>query len=325
MATFLLEVGTEELPASFIDEALAQWRSQIPISLAEVHLNPGEISVYGTPRRLAIQIKGLPQQQPDREEEVKGPPAKAAFKDGKPAKAAIGFAKSRGIGVDALEVRDTDKGAFVFVQQQIPGRPTSEILSALTPQWIMGLEGKRFMRWGDGDLKFPRPIRWLLNLLDDQVLPLTLGNGSEQRISGNQSQGHRVLHPEPVQINHAEDYVTALRQAYVEVDPKQRRAKIQAQVNAAAESVSGEPMISETLLQEVVNLVEWPTAVVGQFDPAFLEIPDEVTVIEMEGHQRYFPITENGPSEKLLPYFITVSNGDPTQSDLIAAGKGRGN
>ncbi|HEY9659305.1 MAG TPA: glycine--tRNA ligase subunit beta, partial [Allocoleopsis sp.] len=323
MVTFLLEVGTEELPASFVSSALEQWKSRIPASLTESFLTSETIEFYGTPRRLAVLIQGLPEQQPDREEEVKGPPAQAAFKDGKPTKAAEGFARSRGISLDALEIRSTDKGEFVFVQQQIPGRPTAEILTELVPQWIFGLEGKRFMRWGDGDLRFPRPIRWLVSLLDDVVLPITLVNGAESCSSDRVSQGHRILHPDPVVIPHAYEYVACLRSAFVEVDPAQRRTTIEAQAQVAAKSVGGVASINPSLLAEVIDLVEFPTAVVGKFDLEFLQLPPEVIITEMESHQRYFPVLKSAGSTELLPHFITISNGDPTKADIIAAGNQR--
>ncbi|HEY9696947.1 MAG TPA: glycine--tRNA ligase subunit beta [Trichocoleus sp.] len=323
MTAFLLEVGTEELPASFVNDALAQWRSSIPPRLSEAFLSFESVEVYATPRRLAVLIQGLPVRQPDREEEVKGPAAQNAFKDGKPTKAAEGFARSRGVDVSALEVRSTDKGEFVFVKQSIPGRPTAEILTELVPQWITSLEGKRFMRWGDGDLRFPRPIRWLVALLDDAVLPLTLVNGSESCTSDRISQGHRVLHPAPVVIPHAAAYPETLRQAYVEVSSSKRQIEIEEQARSAAQSVQGFASISPHLLQEVRDLVEFPTAVVGKFDPEFLELPAEVIVTEMESHQRYFPILKSEESTELLPYFITISNGDPMKSDIIAAGNAR--
>lgn len=323
MATFLLEVGTEELPASFLDDAFDQWRSRIPTSLDEQFLTPESVEVYGTPRRLAVLINGLPDRQPDREEEAKGPPAQAAFKNGKPTKAAEGFARSRGVDVSALEVRQTDKGEFVFVQLNIPGRPTAEILTELVPEWITKLEGKRFMRWGDGDLRFPRPIRWLVALLDDAVLPITLVNGSETCTSDRHSQGHRILSPGIIEIPSASAYLDCLQQAHIEVDPQHRKATIQKQAQAAAAKIGGVASISDSLLQEVVNLVESPTIVVGQFDGDFLEIPAEVTVTEMESHQRYFPVFSAEQTTELMPYFITVSNGDPAKSDLIAAGNER--
>ncbi|MBE9136036.1 glycine--tRNA ligase subunit beta [Nodosilinea sp. LEGE 07088] len=323
MATFLLEVGTEELPASFVDDALDQWQARVEAELTELTLTPEAVRFYGTPRRLAMLLDGLPLRQPDRQEEVKGPPAQAAFKAGQPTQAAVGFARSRGVELSALEVRDTDKGAFVFVNQSILGRPTSQILAELIPQWILGLEGKRFMRWGDGDLRFPRPIRWLVALLDGDVLPVTLENGSTLCQSDRISHGHRVLHPAPVPLGRAQDYIEALRSAYVEIDPAARRLLIQRQVEAAAKPLGGVPMMSPALLDEVTNLVEWPTAVVGKFDPEFLELPPEVVVIEMESHQRYFSLCQSADDLALMPYFITISNGDPSKDAIIAEGNAR--
>ena len=323
MATFLLEVGTEELPASFVSEAIAQWKAKIPTELEDVFLAPDSIQYYGTPRRLALVIDGLPDQQPDREEEAKGPPAKAAFKDGKPTKAATGFAASRGVSVEDLEVRDTGKGEFVFVQQTIPGRPTAEILQEKVLGWITGLEGNRFMRWGDGELRFPRPIRWLVTLLENELLPVTIENGSEVVKSDRTSYGHRVLSPDPIRFKTAKDYVDTLEKAYVSVDPAVRRDTILKQVQKVANSVKGQAVVSDSLVSEIVDLVEWPTAVMGNFDAEFLEIPAQVTITEMEGHQRYFPVRSGKKSDELLPHFITVSNGDPAKSEEIARGNER--
>ncbi|PPS40699.1 glycine--tRNA ligase subunit beta [Chroococcidiopsis sp. TS-821] len=323
MPSFLLEVGTEELPADFVESAIQQWRSLIPQSLQENSLSASSIDVYGTPRRLAVVIQGLPPQQPDREEEIKGPPAQAAFKDGQPTKAAEGFAKKQGVTIEALKIRATDKGDFVFVQQRIPGRTTAELLTELVPQWITKLEGKRLMRWGDGDLRFARPIVWLVALLDAAVLPVELGNGSKTIKSDRFSLGHRVLSPEKVTIHHPNNYVDILRQAFVEVNPQQRQIQIQEQTAAAAQKVNGSTHIYPDLLAEVTNLVEFPNAVVGSFDDEFLNLPAEVITTVMVTQQRYFPVFKTSNSEELLPYFITISNGDPTKSDIIAAGNAR--
>lgn len=322
MATFLLEVGTEELPASFVDEALTQWRSRLPQTLKDCYLTPTAIEFYGTPRRLAVLIKGLPVQQPDQTEEVKGPPAQAAFKNGQPTKAAEGFAQKQGVPLSSLEIRPTAKGEFVFVRKTIAGQPTADILQQLVPSWITGLQGKRFMVWGDGDLRFSRPIRWLVALLDDAVLPIALVSGSATCTSDRQSWGHRVLHPQPIALSHANTYVDALNAAFVAVDPEQRQATIQNQVQSAAATIGGVAVISPSLWREVTNLVEWPTAVVGKFEPDFLALPSEVITTEMESHQRYFPVLQ-ADSQALLPYFITISNGDPAKSDIIAAGNER--
>jgi glycyl-tRNA synthetase beta chain len=323
MANFLLEVGTEELPADFISSAIAQWQTKITRDLAEQFLTPGDIQVYGTPRRLAVLITELPTQQNDREELIKGPPVKAAFKDGQPTQAAIGFARKQEVAVTDLEIRDTEKGEFVFIQKQIPGKATTEILQDLCPQWISGLEGRRFMRWGDGDLRFPRPIRWLVALFDRDVLPLELVNGSEKITSDRISAGHRVLQPEPVSIPDAKAYVESLSSAFVNVDPQSRHQQITQAVANAAAQLQGTAAIYPDLLAEVVNLVEYPTAVIGQFEPEFLQLPTEVISTVMVTHQRYFPIQQGSNADILLPNFITISNGDPAKTATIAKGNAR--
>ncbi|MEL7512451.1 MAG: glycine--tRNA ligase subunit beta, partial [Cyanobacteria bacterium J06554_3] len=294
-----------------------------PTELKELFLENDSIEYYGTPRRLALLIKGLPERQPDREEEAKGPPAKAAFKDGKPTKAATGFAASKGVSVEELEIRDTGKGEFIFVQQKIPGRATTELLQEMVPNWVLGLEGNRFMRWGDGDLRFPRPIRWLVTLLDSELLPVRLENGSEVCDSDRTSFGHRVLHPEPLTFSAATDYTDTLKKAYVSVDPAERKETILGQVAKVAQSVKGHAVVDEGLLAEVVDLVEWPTTIIGKFDDEFLALPSAVTITEMESHQRYFPVRPSQDSDDLLPYFITVSNGDPAKAELITQGNER--
>lgn len=323
MATFLLEIGTEELPVTFASEAIKQWQEVIPTTLTETYLTNDAVNIYVTPRRLAVIIEGLPIKQPDREEEIKGPPAKAAFKDGKPTKAVEGFIKKQGVKLNNLEIRSTEKGDFVFVNKKIQGKQTAAILKELIPKWIDKLEGKRFMRWADGDIKFPRPIRWLVALFDDQILRINLENGSEKITADRFSYGHRVLHSKPIEISQAKDYVEELRKAYIEVDYQQRKSKIEQQIQAAAKKIQGKAEIPAELLAEVTNLVEWPTAVVGKFDEEFLILPVEVITKVMVTHQRYFPVLKSTKTTKeieLLPYFITISNGDPEKSEIIAKG-----
>ena len=323
MANFLLEVGTEELPADFVSSAIAQWKTKVPASLSAEFLTPRTIEYYGTPRRLAILIKDIPSQQSDRQEEVKGPPVRAAYKDGQPTKAAEGFVRKQGVSLDDVEIRDTSKGEFLFIQKQIKGRSTTKILQKLCPEWITGLEGKRFMRWGDGDLRFPRPIRWLVALWDDDVLPLELINGSETIKSDRITNGHRVLHPDTVQIARATDYVEAMRSASIEVDSDARKEKITAEILSEAKQLGGTAKIYPDLLAEVIDLVEYPTAVTGKFEAEFLKLPTEVITTVMVSHQRYFPVHKAKGDNTLLPNFITVSNGDPNKKDVIAEGNGR--
>ncbi|MEA5577494.1 glycine--tRNA ligase subunit beta [Anabaena sp. UHCC 0451] len=323
MTAFLLEVGTEELPASFLSNAIVQWRSRIPQTLEANNLKAETVEVYGTPRRLAVLITGLPSQQPDKEEEIKGPPAQAAFKDGQPTPAAVGFAKKQGVELSAFEIRPTEKGDFVFIQKKTPGRPVAEILTELVPQWVWGLEGKRLMRWGSGDGRFSRPIRWLVALLDGDVLPLELKNGEKIVKSDRISQAHRVLHPEPVTIFHATEYVNTLRSGFVIVSPEEREKIIVEQIKAAVQKLDGFTEIYPDLLAETTNLVEYPTAVVGKFEDEFLKLPTEVSTTVMVTHQRYFPVFKTDENKELLPNFVTISNGDPTKSDIIAVGNER--
>ena len=318
---FLLEVGTEELPADFIDEAIAQWQQIIPKSLEENFLTPENLEVYGTPRRLAILISGLPEQQKDRDEVIKGPPVKAAFKDGKPTKAAEGFARKQEVTLDDLEIRPTDKGDFVFIEKKIKGRQTKEILQESIPNWINSLEGRRFMRWGNGELRFSRPIRWLVALCDQEILPLEIVNGDSTITSDRLSRGHRILHPDTVSIAQAAEYRETLRAVYVEVDPKQRQQIIEKDIETISQQLTGTADIPEDLLTEVINLVEYPTAVAGKFDPEFLNLPTEVIITVMVKHQRYFAVKKS--AQELLPNFITIANGDPNKKDIIAQGNER--
>ncbi|GFE68251.1 glycine--tRNA ligase subunit beta [Chroococcus sp. FPU101] len=320
MPTFLLEVGTEELPADFVDDAIRQWKERIPKSLDTELLTSTAIEFYGTPRRLAVLIKDLPTQQSDRTEEIKGPPQSTAFKDGKPTPALEGFARKQGVNIEDIEVRETEKGAFIFVKKKIPGKKTADILQALIPQWITGLEGRRFMRWSDGDLRFPRPIRWLVALLDDAVLPLELINGSTTLNSDHISYGHRILHPEAISISTASAYLETLRSVFVEADLAVRQKTIIQQIEEQATKLGGVAEISPSLLSEVINLVEYPIAVAGNFDSEFLELPPEVIITVMVTHQRYFPVQS---SNGLLPHFITIANGDHNKANIIASGNER--
>jgi glycyl-tRNA synthetase beta chain len=321
LQTFLFEIGTEELPADFVRSAIAQWQGLISSGLTAEFLEPESVEIYGTPRRLAVLIKGLPECQPDRPEEIKGPPASAAFRDGQLTPAALGFAKKQGVSPEDFEIRSTPKGDFIFVNKQVRGQASQDLLPKLALSWLKALDGRRFMRWGDGDWRFPRPIRWLVCLLDDQVLPLQIDNGSTTLVGDRFSRGHRILHPEVVSLDHGQNYLAQLKKAGVVVDPQERRAMILEQIANQARSIAGEAIIYDDLLDEVEQLVEYPTAVLGQFDQEFLSLPREVITTVMVTHQRYFPIVDKEGS--LLPHFITIANGDPSKGEIIAAGNGR--
>jgi len=323
MATYLIEVGTEELPADFVAAAIAQLKDRVAQTLGENFLQPQAMEVYGTPRRLAVLLKGLPDKQGDRQEEIKGPPASAAFKDGAPTKAAAGFARKQGVEVADLEVRPTEKGDFVFVQKTTLGRETKGIIQELVLGWFTGLEGRRFMRWADGDMRFPRPWRWLVSLWNGEILPIEVVNGSGKLEAGRTSRGHRILHKGEVIIAEAGDYVETLQDAFVEVDSELRKEIITKSVEQSAASIGGVADVPEDLLAEVVNLVEYPTAVVGNIEAEFLELPVEVITTVMVTHQRYFAVKNADNASTLLPKFITISNGDPSKADIISAGNER--
>ncbi len=319
MATLLLEVGTEELPASFVRSAMEQWQSLIPNQIQELGIPAASLRLFATPRRLAVLLSQLPERQPDRLEILKGPPAQPGDGQGSWSAAAQGFARKHGVSLGELQIQTTEKGAFVFAQKRTAGKPLADVFLPLLPSWITSLKGERLMRWGAGELKFPRPIRWLTCLLDDQVLPIALENVVADRLTW----GHRVLHPQPIALSHAEDYEQALEQAGVMADPHKRQELIHKDVVQAARNQAGYAWIPENLLAEVTQLVEWPTAVVGQFDPLFLDLPAPVITMVMTSHQRYFPVYADPDYTQLLPYFITVSNGDPDKSAGIAAGNSR--
>lgn len=323
MSNFLLEVGTEDLPAGFVSDAICQWETMIPTSLAAEALTADRVQIYATPRRLSVIITNLADRQIDRQEEIKGPPAAAAYQDGQPTPAVLGFAKKHGVEAASLQLRMTNKGEFIFITKSIPGRDTREILTELIPQWIFKLEGNRLMRWANGDLRFPRPIRWLIALWNQTILPIAITNDGDTVTSDRLSRTHRVLHPEPVSVVSATEYLKTLASGYVNADQNQRKRDIDRQVRAAAAKMGGVAEIYPDLLSEVVNLVEYPTAIVGRFDEEFLQLPTEVITTVMVTHQRYFPIFKDEKKQELLPYFITISNGDPAKSDIIAAGNER--
>lgn len=320
--TFLLEVGTEDLPARFVASAIAQWQTIVPATLQEKGLE-GKVQVFATPRRLAVLIDALPAQQPDQTLEIKGPAASVAFHNGEPTSALLGFLRSRQGDLKDIEVRPTPKGEVVYLRQVRCGQPTPHLLSQLSQQWIQTLEGPRFMRWGDGELRFSRPIRWLVLLWDDQVLPLALQSHSVRIESNRHTYGHRTLAAAPITLPHAKDYPTALEKAGVLVDPQAREAAIRQQIRDLAATTGGWVDLEVPLLQEVTHLVEWPTAILGSFEPRFLGLPVAVITTVLVCHQRYFPVYTSPQRQALLPNFITISNGDPQATDLIRAGNER--
>lgn len=314
----LLEIGTEEIPARFIPRALDDLAAAARVSLEARRLAHGEVSTYGTPRRLVLAVRGIVAQQPDLASEVTGPPKKAAYgPDGALTKAGAGFAKGQGVDPKELFVKATPKGEYLAAIRREAGRPTAEILCEELPGWILGLRFQKSMRWGDGDLRFVRPLHWVLALFGGQVLDFDL----EGLKSGKLSRGHRFLAPAEFEVRDLADYFARTRAAMVVVDPAERRESIRRQVEEAGRARGGTAVVDEELLEHVTNLVEWPVAVCGGFEPAFLAVPSEVLVTAMKSHQKYFTVVD--AAGKLLPWFITISNMLAADMGQIRAGNER--
>jgi glycyl-tRNA synthetase beta chain len=331
VSTFLLEIGTEELPADFARLALPQLEQLVRRDLATLRLSHERVYCTSTPRRLVVSVTGLPHRQPDLEEERKGPPQAQALKDGQPTAAALGFAKRCGVAPEALEIRDTAKGPFLFARCLEPGQPTTDVLATQVPLWIEALQGRRFMRWGQGESRFSRPVRWLVALLDAELVPVSLAGSDPVVTAGRQSRGHR-LHQTGVSIPSAEVYTDLLAAAGVEVDRDRRGALIRSAVEAAASTHNADADLPETLFQELIDLVESPTLLQGQFDEHYLGLPAEVLSTVMRSHQRYVPLYAKGHNldplalaarGSLLPRFLCVSNALPAAAASVARGNER--
>ena len=331
VSTFLLEIGTEELPADFARLALPQLEQMVSRDLSEARLGHGEIRCTSTPRRLAVLVEGVEAAAPDLEEERKGPPAAQAFKGGVPTPAAEGFAKRCGIEASALEVRETPKGPFVFARVLERGRSAPELLGECIPQWISSLQGRRFMRWGSGESRFSRPVRWLVAMLDGQVVPVRLEGSDPEVISGNSSRGHR-LKSDAVSIASASAYAAALAAAGVQVDRSARAQWIREQVAAAAQVLEATPDLPDDLFEELTDLVESPLLIEGSVADHYLALPAEVLSTVMRAHQRYVPLYRKGAAHdplaldaraSLLPRFLCIGNGLPEASELVRRGNER--
>ncbi|GAB4401528.1 MAG: glycine--tRNA ligase [Anaerolineales bacterium] len=313
---FLLEIGVEELPADDVDTAYQALSARVPTLLKELNLTHGDVRIFTTPRRLVVSIEALSPNQPDREDLVKGPPADKAFDaDGKPTKAAQGFAKKNGIEESALEVREEGGGKYVFAVVKQKGRPAPEVLAEALPKLIAEIKFEKSMRWNESGVAFSRPIRWLVALFGDMVVPFEYAGVT----SGSVTRGLRPYGSPEIKIASADKYFEVIREAGVVLDKEERKAAIVAQVNEAAHLVGGEAIIEDGLLNEVTNLIEMPTAVMGEFNSEFLTLPRDVLISVMKKHQRYFPIT-NSQSANLLPHFIAIRNGDDIHIDTVREG-----
>jgi glycyl-tRNA synthetase len=313
-ADFLLEIGVEELPAGDVDDALAQLQQSAEKLFTHLRLDHEGLNVYATPRRLVIHVKNLVPRQKDVEQIEKGPPANRAFADGKPTKAAEGFARGRGVAVEDLRVEQIDGGEYVVALVKTAGRPTAEVLAEALPGFIAGIAWGKSMRWNASDVAFSRPLRWLVALFGKSVIPFEYAGA----VSSNQTRGARQYGSPQREVVDAAHYFKHIDDQGIVLDHDARRAVIVEQISKLAAEVGGRIPDNPGLLAEVTNLVEVPTAMRGSFEQKYLALPREVLITVMRKHQRYFALEDaNG---RLMPYFIAVRNGDDKHIDNVVAG-----
>lgn len=315
-ADFLFEIGCEELPTADLDAAISNLEQQMKSLLSDVRLEFAELRVQGTPRRLVAQVKALQTRQAERKLEVKGPPADRAFdSEGKPTKTAEGFARSRGVAVEDLQVRDFENGRYVVVEMHEAGKPTLEILAEALPGVIANLRFTKSMRWNDSGVSFSRPIRWLVALLGETVIPFDYA-GLE---SGRVTHGLRFSQEAEKVLQSTSDYQSYLQQQGIILDSEHRREAIWKQALALAEKAGGTLAKDPDLLVEVSNLVERPASLLGSFEQRYLQnLPPEVLISVMKKHQRYFPVINTDGA--LTNHFIIVRNGDLEFAETVVDG-----
>ncbi len=312
--TFLLEVGTEELPAKDLTSALEQLNSVLPEALEATRLPHGQPTVLGTPRRLVVLVPDVGPIQPDEERVIKGPPAKVAYDaEGKPTKAALGFARSNSVPVEDLQLRSYEGRDYVVAVLTERGLPASEVLGQLVVELLGQLRFSMSMRWNDTQTTFSRPIRWLVAMLGEAVVPCVFAGVA----SGTLSRGIRPAGSPDIVVPSAEMYPEVMRQHHIMLNAEDRRAAIVEQAQTLAKEVGGQVMENPELLAEVANMVEYPTAIRGSFAEEYLLLPEAVLITVMREHQRYFPLVRDG---ELLPGFITVANGVDLDWNIVRHG-----
>lgn len=310
----LFEIGAEEIPAGFMPNILGQLKQLAETKLNDAHLPFESIATYGTPRRLALIVKGLADTSAEISERHKGPSASIAYDaDGNATKAAIGFARGKCLDVADLVVED----GYIYAETKTAGVPAKDIVTDMLPQLVTGLNFPKSMHWGNLDAKFVRPVRWLVALLDEEVIPVEFATVK----SGNVTRGHRFLGADEITIKNAASYVDTLKENFVMVDQDARRELISKQLHDMAASKNASIVWDDDLLEEINYLVEWPTALCGGFEESYLALPDAAIITPMKDHQRYFPLVDQ--EGKLLPMFLTVRNGSDHSIEVVQAGNER--
>lgn len=318
LVPFVLEIGVEEMPYWAVEDGEAQLAEGFARLARDGAIDCANLRVLAGPRRFAVLCDLAPRQR-DREVVVKGPAAHAAFDaDGRPTKAAEGFARAQGVRVEELVVREEGGGRYAFAVKTVIGAPTGEYLREALPKLILDLSFRKAMRWTDGPLRFVRPIRWLVCLLGDEVVPFAL----DRLVAGRLTRGHRILAPGSIEIAHAGEYERVLEErGRVVADPEKRRGRILAEAERVCPE-GARPIVHEAVLEEVAQLVEYPTGILGHFDEEFLSVPEDVLITAMEHHQRYFPVRDR-ETGRLLPYFVVIQNGDPAREAIVREGNER--
>jgi glycyl-tRNA synthetase len=314
-AEMLVEIGTEELPPTDLEEAIVQLQDAVPAMMDDLCLTYEKVTVMGTPRRLIVQVDSLASRQKDKSMELKGPPVDRAFdEDGKPSKAAIGFARSKGVEVADLKKKMTDGGEYLFADIHEKGRSISEILPERLSDLVAGIHFNKSMRWSESGVSFSRPIRWLVGLFGDVEIPFKYA----QLTAGRITRGLRFSDNEQYNLEHADKYIPFLTSQGIIADSQERKSIIKKQVQKLLSSIKASANIDESILSEVNNLVEAPTSLLGNFNPIHLKLPPEVLVGVMKKHQRYFPVYDQ--KSALMAHFITVRNGGDKHLDVVAHG-----
>jgi glycyl-tRNA synthetase beta subunit len=311
----LYEIGVEEMPSRFVESTLGQLKDNLTKDLTEKRVGFSEIETYATPRRLVLVVKGLADRQADLEEEVKGPSKKIALaEDGSFTKAALGFMKGKGLGENDVYFKDLDGTEYIYATIKEVGEDTEKILYDVLGEIVKAVVFPKSMRWGGKNMRFVRPIRWLLALMNDKVVPVNM----EGIIASNKTVGHRFLGAKSIEVTSIEDYLAKLEENYVILDQAKRKAIIRDQIDKVAASINGRVDMDEDLLEEVTYIVEYPTAFYGEFDKEYASLPKEVVKTPMKAHQRYFPVVDD--KGDLLANFIAVRNGNDYKIENVKKG-----
>jgi glycyl-tRNA synthetase beta chain len=313
-----LEIGTEEIPAGFLPKAMQDMEALIRREFEAARLEFGTVRTFATPRRLALAVSDVAEQQPTLQTKALGPARQHAFDgSGNPTKAAEGFARSQGVAITALQIVATDKGEYLCAEKTEAGRPTFALLQEILPRLITGISFRKSMRWKDLEVRFARPVHWIVALYGGTVVPITFG----ELISGNVSRGHRFMAPQEFVVCGCADWLTKCRDHLVMADQEERKATIRRQVEETARAAGGRVSMDEALLEEVTYLVEDPTPLCGTFEERFLALPRELLVTTMRTHQRYFTVESH--DGRLLNNFITIANTRPADPAVVVKGNGR--